>query len=42
VVNGVKRYNFDFTDIPQPIFPALNGKPTNRQFAGFQGGAITN
>lgn len=42
VVNGVKRYNFDFTDIPQPIFPALNGKPTNRQFAGCQGGAITN
>lgn len=42
IVNGNKNYNFDFEDLPQPIFPPLNGKPTNRQFAGHVGGAITN
>lgn len=41
-VGGYKNYNFEFEDFPPPIFPAMTGKPTNRQFAGFVGGALTN
>lgn len=41
-------YDFDgtkqistFNDIPKPIIPFMNGKPTNKQFNGFQGAALT-